>query len=85
MSKDKINLKAESGKTIEVTVTDMKPDAIWVAIGEGIDNIKCKLIPTSHGRAYVGNVMGREVVYERSVEDVKKELGGKKVERKPVK
>jgi len=32
------------------------------------------LILTRNGSAYVGNAMGREIVYERSREDVKADL-----------
>jgi len=32
------------------------------------------LTPTRNGAAYVGNAMGREVVYERSREQVKADL-----------
>lgn len=85
MASDKITVKSEAGKSIEVAVTEMTPQAIWVAIGEGIHNVKCKLIPTESGRAYVGSVMGREVVYEKSVDEVKKMLGTGKIERKAVK
>lgn len=85
MIDEKITVQAENGKNLEVVVTEKTPDAIWVAIGEGIHNVKCKLVPTHTGRAYVGSVMGRELVYERSVEEVKNDLGHGKVERKPVK
>jgi len=32
------------------------------------------LTPTRNGSAYVGNVMGREIVYERGREEVKADL-----------
>jgi len=82
---NKITIQSEAGKGIEVSVIDINPNAITVAIGEGIHNVKCKLVPTESGRAYVGKVMGREVVYEQSVDDVKKLLGVGKIERKTVK
>jgi len=85
MTSDNIKVKSESGKSIDVVVTEMTPQAIWIAIGEGIHNVKCKLVPTDNGRAYVGSVMGREVIYERSVEEIKKDLGYGRIERKPVK
>lgn len=85
MTNDKITIQTEAGKNLEVVVTEKTPDAIWIAIGEGIHNVKCKLVPTNSGRAYVGSVMGREVTYERSVDEIKSDLGWGRVERKPVK
>ncbi|PLY01819.1 MAG: hypothetical protein C0623_05050 [Desulfuromonas sp.] len=85
MAIDKITVQSEAGKGIEVAVIDINPHVITVAIGEGIHNVKCKLLPTENGRAYVGNVMGREIVYEKSVEEIKKMLGVGKIERKNVK
>ena len=84
MTNEKIIVQSESGKSLEVVVTEKTPEAIWIAIGEGIHNVKCKLVPTHTGRAYVGSVMGREVVYQRSVDEVKNDLGHGRVERKPV-
>ena len=84
MANDKITVKTEAGKNLEVVVTEKTPMAIWVAVGEGIHNVKCKLVPTPNGLAYAGSVMGRELVYEQSVEEVKKQLGVGKVERKNV-
>jgi hypothetical protein len=43
-------------------------------LGEGIHSVRCKLIPTSKGSAYVGSARGREIVYEHSREEVKAEL-----------
>ena len=85
MAHDRISVRTEAGKKIEVVVTELTADAIWVAIGEGIHNVKCKLVPTANRQAYAGNVMGREIVYERSVEAVKQDLGAGRIERKPVK
>jgi hypothetical protein len=39
-----------------------------------VHNVRCDLVPTRNGAAYVGNAMGREIVYERSREDVKADL-----------
>ena len=74
MEMEKIKIQAESGQTLEVVVIDKQPDCIYIAIGEGIHNVKCKLIPTRNELAYVGSVMGRELIYERSVNDVKADL-----------
>lgn len=43
-------------------------------LGEGVHSIRCDLVPTQNGSAYVGNAMGREIVYERSREEVKADL-----------
>ena len=43
-------------------------------LGEGVHNVRCDLTPTRNGLAYVGNAMGREIVYERSREGVKADL-----------
>lgn len=73
METEKIKVKAESGQTLEVVVTE-KADVIYIAIGEGINNVKCKLLPTRNELAYVGSVLGRELIYERSVKEVKADL-----------
>jgi hypothetical protein len=67
---EKIKLRTETGQLIEVTVLSMRPEWIEVVIGEGVHNVKCQLKPTRNGLAYAGSVMGREVVYERSREQV---------------
>jgi hypothetical protein len=74
MDIEKIKVQAESGQTLEVVVTDKQADVIYIAIGEGINNVKCKLIPTRNKLAYVGSVMGRELIYERSVQEVKADI-----------
>ena len=74
METEKIKVKAESGQTLEVVVTEKRADVIYIAIGEGINNVKCKLLPTRNELAYVGSVLGRELIYERSVKEVKTDL-----------
>jgi len=39
-----------------------------------VHNVRCDLMPNRSGSAYVGNAKGREIVYERSREDVKGDL-----------
>ena len=70
MDESKIKVQAESGQVLEVAVSSKKPDAIWIILGEGIHNAKCKLTPTRNGLAYAGSVLGREIIYERSVAEV---------------
>jgi len=43
-------------------------------LGEGVHSVKCALTPTRTGQAYVGSVMGREIVYERSREQVQADI-----------
>ena len=74
MNDAKIKVHAESGQILEVVVSSKKPDAIWIVLGEGIHNAKCKLTPTRNSLAYAGSVLGREIIYERSVEQVKADI-----------
>lgn len=71
MDEEKIAVKTEAGKTLQVVVVSKSADAIWVVLGEGLHNVKCKLVPTGNGLAYAGSVMGRELVYEQSVKQVR--------------
>ena len=74
MDVEKINVQAESGQILEVVVSSKKADAIWIILGEGIHNAKCKLTPTRNSLAYAGSVLGREVIYARSVEQVQEDI-----------
>lgn len=75
MNAEKIKLRAtESGQVIEVAVLNKRAEWIEVVIGEGVHNVKCQLTPTRNGLAYAGKVMGREVVYERSREQVQADI-----------
>lgn len=76
-STDKIKVETETGQTLDVVVTNFSADAIWILIGEGPHSSKCKLEPTRNGLAYAGSVMGREIIYSRSVQDVRDELARK--------
>jgi len=72
---EKIQVRVTStGQTLDVVVLDKRLDVIQVVLGEGVHNVRCDLMPTRNGSAYVGNVRGREIVYERSREDVKSDL-----------
>ena len=70
MINEKIKLRMENGQTVEVVVFSKRADAIEVVIGEGIHNMKFTLTPTRNGMAYVGSIKGRELVYERSRDQV---------------
>jgi hypothetical protein len=74
MSDERIKLKTENGQVLEVVVLSKRPERIQVVLGEGVHNVKCDLAPTRNGLAYVGSVMGRELVYERSREQVQADI-----------
>ena len=75
MNDEKIQLRVtSSGQLLEVVVLNKRIDNIQVVLGEGVHNVRCDLVPTRNGSAYVGNAMGRELVYERSRELVKSDL-----------
>ena len=64
----------ETKQTLDVVVFSKRADVIEVVIGEGVHNMKCALTPTRNGLAYAGSVMGREIVYERSREQVQADI-----------
>ncbi len=75
MNDEKIQVRVtSSGQTLDVVVLSKRLDMIQVVLGEGVHNVRCDLMPTRTGSAYVGNARGREIVYERSRDDVKVDL-----------
>lgn len=75
MDNEKISVTAtESGQTMEVVVLNKRVDRVQVIIGEGVHSVTCDMLPTRTRLAYVGNVMGREIVYQRSCDDVQSDL-----------
>jgi hypothetical protein len=74
MTDEKIKLRTENGQLIEVVVLNKRADVIEVVIGEGVHNVRCTLTPTRNGLAYAGSVMGREVIYERSRDQVQADI-----------
>ena len=75
MSEERIQIRVTaSGQTLDVVVLSKHLDRIQVVLGEGVHSVRCELVPTRSGSAYVGNAMGREIVYERSREQVKADL-----------
>lgn len=75
MNEEKIQIRVTAtGQTLDVVVLSKRLDRIQVVLGEGVHSVRCELVPTRNGSAYVGNAMGREIVYERSREEVKAEL-----------
>ena len=75
MFTEKITVRVtETKQTLEVVVFSKRAEVIEVVIGEGINNVKASLTPTRNGLAYAGSVMGREIVYERSREQVQADI-----------
>jgi hypothetical protein len=75
MNPEKIKVRnTDTGQVLEVVVFSKRAEAIEVVLGEGVHNVRCVLTPTRNGFAYAGKIMGREIVYERSREDVKADL-----------
>ncbi len=66
MNDEKIEVRVtESGQRLNVVVLDKRADRIQIVLGEGVHSVRCELTPTRNAQAYVGNAMGREIVYER--------------------
>ena len=75
MNDEKIKVRVtETRQFMDVVVLSKRADRIEVVLGEGVHSIKCALTPTRTGAAYVGSVMGREIVYERSREQVQADI-----------
>ena len=71
MSEEKIKVRVtETDQLMDVVVFSMKPEKIEVVLGEGVHSVKCELELTPNGNAYAGSAMGREIVYERTREQV---------------
>jgi hypothetical protein len=75
MADERIQVRATStGQTLDVVVLSKRLEMIQVVLGEGVHSVRCSLTPNRNGSAYVGSAMGREIVYERSRDDVKADL-----------
>ncbi|VAW74044.1 hypothetical protein MNBD_GAMMA12-2729 [hydrothermal vent metagenome] len=74
METEKIEVLTENGDLLEVAVLSKNASVIQVVLGEGVHCVKCELKPIKSGEAYVGSVMGREIIYERSATDVQKDI-----------
>jgi len=64
----------ETRQLMDVVVFEKRASSIQVVIGAGVHSVKCELTPTRNGMAYAGSVMGREIVYERSREQVQADI-----------
>jgi hypothetical protein len=75
MDIEKIKVRiTESDKTMDVVVLSKNAHRIQVVLGEGVHSVKCELSPTPNKTAFSGKALGREIVYERSPEDVQADL-----------
>ena len=74
MHNEKIKVRTEGGQLMEVVVFSKRASVITIVLGEGIHNVKCELSPTSNGLSYAGSMMGRELIYERSREQVQADI-----------
>jgi len=75
MNEQKINVRVtETDQIMPVTVFSKRVDSIEVVLGEGVHSVKCELTINTTGNAYVGSAMGREIVYERSRNDVEEDI-----------
>ena len=75
MENEVIKVRAtETDQILDVVVFKKHADQIDVVVGEGVHSVKCELKPTPNGLAYAGSVMGREIVYERSREQVVQDI-----------
>jgi hypothetical protein len=75
MNDEKITVRVTAtGQTLDVVVLNKRADAIEIVLGEGVHSVRCRLTPTRTGAAYVGNAMGREIVYERGRDQVAADL-----------
>ena len=75
MIEHKISVRVtETDMIMPVGVFSKREDKIEVVLGEGVHSVKCELLPTENGMAYAGSAMGREIVYERSREQVRADV-----------
>ena len=74
MNDEKISVVTENGQKLEVVVLNKRAERITVVLGEGPHSVKCDLMPTRNGLAYAGSVMGRELVYARSKDQVQADI-----------
>jgi hypothetical protein len=75
MNDERITVRVTAtGQTLDVAVLSKRADMIEIVLGEGVHSVRCRLTPTRTGAAYVGNAMGRELVYERRRDQVNADL-----------
>jgi hypothetical protein len=73
MNTDLIKVRnTDTGQVLEVVLLSKSVEVI--VIGSGVHTMKCELKPTRTRSAYAGSIMGREIVYERTPEQVKADI-----------
>ena len=74
MQNETIKIKTENGQTLAVVILEKRADRIVIVLGSGVHSVKADLMPTRNALAYAGSVMGREIIYERSREQVQADI-----------
>jgi hypothetical protein len=75
MADEKIKVRVtQTDQIMDVVVLSKRVDRIEIVFGEGVHSVRCALTPTRTGLAYAGNVMGREIVYERGRAQVQADI-----------
>jgi hypothetical protein len=75
MDPEKIKVRVtETGQVLEVVVYSKRAEVIEIVLGEGLHSVKCALVPTRLGLSYAGTIKGRELVYERSRDQVQADI-----------
>lgn len=64
----------DTGKEMELVVMDYTEKKIRVVLGEGIHSTAIMLMPTKLGLSFSGTIMGKELIYAKSVADVADEI-----------
>ena len=82
MDAEIIEVNMENGNLMDVAVFSKRANLIEVVLGEGVYSVKCELKPTKNGTAYVGNIMGREIIYDRSTAEIKEDLDKANLEKR---
>ena len=74
MDTEIIEVNIENGNLMDVSVYSKRSNLIEIVIGDGPHSVKCELKPTKSGNAYVGSIMGREITYDRSRDEIQGDL-----------
>lgn len=65
----------ETESLVEAVVYDKKQDRIQIVLGSGTHALKVTMLPNKMRSAYVANAGGRrEIVYERSCDEVQADI-----------
>ncbi len=82
MDAEIIEVNMENGNVMDVVVFSKRANLIEVVLGEGVHSVKCELKPTKNGLAYVGNIMGREIIYDRSAAEIQEDLDKENLDKR---